>query len=400
MYRFSDKWNLSWNDSGDKLTAISAACANTIITLSDEELSIFECIERLGGATRTTIMRELTPNMQATVAEKALNRLVKEGILEYSELPPKSALFYTPMIYYQMLADPLKMDAYISALRRVVKPGMIVLDAGAGLGIFGILAAQLGAQKVWAVDDQPIISRAQQLARDNGVEDVVECLQGDLFDASILNKIGKVDLIVSEFVGDEIFDEGILSKTIKLRNTFLSEKEGCLLPQRLQAFWTPIECGVATNRMYCKLQATEQIGMKYGLNVQSICDMLLTEGVRNDFSDRLYVPSFSEISPEDFRLLGNPTKFFDGDLREITNASVLSQKETKAIHGGRLDGILVYFTLDLDDEVKISSSPWLRRTHWPQIIYLRKGERSVAVGEQIRVAIAYFWGLGLCVSIQ
>jgi predicted nicotinamide N-methyase len=400
MFRFSDKWYLEWNDSGDQLTAVSAACTDAIVTLSGEELLLFECIERLGGVTRTAIMRELAPELQAAAAENALNRLVKEGILEYSEQPPKSALFYTPMIYYQMLADPLKMDAYISALRRVVKPGMTVLDAGAGLGIFGVLAAQLGAQKVWAVDDQPIIYRAQQLARENGVEDVVECLQGSLFDANILKKIGKVDLIVSEFVGDEIFDEGILSKTIQLRKNFFSEKGGCLLPQRLQAFWAPIECNVATNRLYSKLQATEQIGMKYGLNVQSVCDMLLTEGVRNDFSDRLYVPSFSEISPENFRLLGEPTKFFDGDLREITNASVLSQKETKVIHGGRLDGVLVYFTLDLDDEVKISSSPWLRRTHWPQVIYLRKGERSVAVGEQIRVSIAYFGGLGLCVSIQ
>ncbi|WP_446010681.1 50S ribosomal protein L11 methyltransferase [Candidatus Electrothrix sp.] len=341
MYRFSDKWNLSWNDSGDKLTAISAACANTIITLSDEELSILECIERLGGATREVITEDLASELQPAATEKALNHLINEGVLKDTEYWFVNELPYTPMIYYQMLADSMKMDAYVSALRRVVKPGMTVLDAGTGLGVMGTIAAQLGAKKVWAVDNHPVIYQAQQLARENGVGDIVECLQGDLLDTSILDKIGKVDLILSEFVGEDIFDEGILPKTIKLRNTFFPQQDGLLLPYRLQAFWAPIECDLATNRLCNKLQTTESIGIKYGVNMKAVCDMLSTEGRRNDFGDRLYGPSFSEISVDDLRFLGESKVFFDCKFNELANATVLSQEEVKATHAGRLDGILI-----------------------------------------------------------
>ncbi len=400
MFRFSDKWKLSWNDAGDKLTVVSAACSNTLITLADEELSILECIERLGGATCEVIIEDLSPELQPAATEKVLKRLINEGVLKDTEHLSANELAYTPMIYYQMLADSMKMDAYVSALHRVVKPGMTVLDAGAGFGVMGIIAAQLGAKKVWAVDDQPVIYRAQQLARENGVGDIVECFQGDIFDATILDKIGKVDLILSEFVGDEIFDEGILSKTIKLRNTFLSKQDGLLLPQRLQAFWAPIECDVATNRLCNKLQTTESIGIKYGINLKAVCDMLSTEGRQSDFGDRLYGPSSSEISADDFRFLGEPKMFFDCDFQEVTRAIVLSQEEIKTTRAGRLDGIVVYFTLFLDSEAKISSAPWLHRTHWPQIIYLRKGERYVTVGEQIRVSVGYLGGAGLTVSIM
>ncbi len=65
----------------------------------------------------------------------------------------------------------------------------------------------------------------------------------------------------------------------------------------------------------------------------------------------------------------------------------------------KLSGIVVYFTLFLDSEVKISSAPWLHRTHWPKIIYLRKRERYVTAGDQVRVSVGYLGGAGLTVSI-
>lgn len=399
MFRFSDKWHFSWNDEGNRIIAVSVADSNIAVDFSDEDLSILECIERVGGATREVIIEDLSFKLQPAETERSLNHLINEGVLKDTVHLSVNELPYTPMIYYQMLADSMKMDAYVSALHRVVKPGMTVLDAGTGLGVMGTIAARLGAKKVWAVDDHPVIYQAQQLARENGVGDIVECLRGDLFDASILDKIGKVDLILSEFVGEEIFDEGILSKTIKLRNTFFPKQDGLLLPYRLQAFWAPIECDVATNRLCCKLQTAESIGIKYGINMKAVCDMLSTEGRRNDFGDRLYGPSSSKISMDDFRFLGGAKVFFDCDFNKLSSAIILSQEEIKATCAGRLDGIVVYFTLFLDNEVKISSAPWLHRTHWPQIIYLRKGERYVTVGEHIRVSVGYLGGARLTVSI-
>ena len=68
--------------------------------------------------------------------------------------------------------------------------------------------------------------------------------------------------------------------------------------------------------------------------------------------------------------------------------------------GGRLDGVVLYFVAHLDDEVRISSAPSLTRTHWPQIVYLRAGERHVSPGDAVDVSIAYLGGTGLCVAIR
>src|SRR5687767_13382746 len=47
--------------------------------------------------------------------------------------------------YGRMIADPVRMTAYEAALRRVVGPGSVVADIGAGPGIMSLIACRLGA---------------------------------------------------------------------------------------------------------------------------------------------------------------------------------------------------------------------------------------------------------------
>ena len=47
---------------------------------------------------------------------------------------------YSIMGYGEMIADSVRMDAYVRALRRAVKPGSVVLDIGTGTGIFAVVA--------------------------------------------------------------------------------------------------------------------------------------------------------------------------------------------------------------------------------------------------------------------
>jgi len=58
------------------------------------------------------------------------------------------------------------------ALEKRLKPGMSVLDLGTGSGILAIAAAKLGAEKVLALDIDPVAVRS---ARDNVVRNRVDC---------------------------------------------------------------------------------------------------------------------------------------------------------------------------------------------------------------------------------
>lgn len=71
----------------------------------------------------------------------------------------------------------------LQALERLVKPGMSLLDVGAGSGILAIAAAKLGAVEVWAVDnDEVAVAAAAANAERNGVLDRVNVFQGTLLD--------------------------------------------------------------------------------------------------------------------------------------------------------------------------------------------------------------------------
>ena len=84
----------------------------------------------------------------------------------------------------------------LHAVEEVVRPGMRVLDVGAGSGILSIAAARLGAAYVEAVEIEPIAAQAcgQNVAR-NGVAEVVrvrtgtldEHPSGELFDVVLAN---------------------------------------------------------------------------------------------------------------------------------------------------------------------------------------------------------------------
>jgi SAM-dependent methyltransferase len=64
-----------------------------------------------------------------------------------------------------------------------VKEGDVVVDVGCGSGVLSIIAAKLGASKVFGLDAAPdVVEVASQNATRHGVEGVTTFLQGDLFD--------------------------------------------------------------------------------------------------------------------------------------------------------------------------------------------------------------------------
>ncbi len=73
--------------------------------------------------------------------------------------------------YTSMLGDPVRMEAYEAALARAITPGCTVVEIGTGTGFFAVLAARMGAGVVHAIEPDNAIQVAQELARDNGVED-------------------------------------------------------------------------------------------------------------------------------------------------------------------------------------------------------------------------------------
>ncbi len=134
---------------------------------------------------------------------------------------------YTPQNFAQMLADPVRVPAFINALKELITPDTVVLDLGAGTGGFTLLACSLGAKKVIAVEPNEAILIAKELIKENRFEDRVEFYQEKIENLNLL----PVDLIIADLRGKLPFYQQNLPIMQLAKSKFL-KATGALLPSK------------------------------------------------------------------------------------------------------------------------------------------------------------------------
>jgi protein arginine N-methyltransferase 1 len=100
--------------------------------------------------------------------------------------------------YGWMTADAVRMDAYVQALREAMRPGCVVLDIGAGTGVFSLLACRFGARHVYAVEPADAIQVAREAVEAAGFGDRVTFFQEMSTEVSLLEP---ADVMVSDLRG-------------------------------------------------------------------------------------------------------------------------------------------------------------------------------------------------------
>lgn len=144
---------------------------------------------------------------------------------------------YSVLSYGHMVADAVRMDAYARAIARTVKPGSVVVDLGAGTGIFSLLAARAGARRVHAIEPNPAIWVLADLARDGGVADRVEIHHATSYDVTLPER---ADVIVSDLRGS-IPLHGEHLAVLRDAKARLLAPSGVLLPARDELFVGVVE---------------------------------------------------------------------------------------------------------------------------------------------------------------
>ena len=87
---------------------------------------------------------------------------------------------YSVSSYGRMIADSVRMDAYVSALQNTVGPDSVVLDIGTGTGLLALAAVKLGGRRALAIDLNLLaVQTTQRNILLNTMEDRVLPVQGD-----------------------------------------------------------------------------------------------------------------------------------------------------------------------------------------------------------------------------
>jgi len=127
-----------------------------------------------------------------------------------------------------MFTAPVRATAYVAALEMAVRPGSVVVEVGAGAGLFSLLACRLGAARVYAIEASPLLDLAPRLAADNGYADQLTCIQALSTQVELPER---VDVLFGDLRGVLPYCRGSVASMLDARDRFL-KPDGVLIPRR------------------------------------------------------------------------------------------------------------------------------------------------------------------------
>ena len=276
--------------------------------------------------------------------------LIEEGAL----VPPDADRGPTsgwadPVEHARMLHDDRRTGDYLAALAEAVRPGDVVLDVGTGSGVLAIAAARAGARRVYAVEASDIAEVAERVFAANRVHDQVTLIAGWSRQIELPEP---AEVLVSEIIGSEPFEEEILETTLDARRRLL--KPGArLIPSTLTLLVRPllIPDEEARQRAIGRAAVKRWRGL-YGIDFQPLLEAAIAAPVR--------APTEGEVVAR-WPPVGPPVLLSSLDLTALENASVRAAADLVVDPAGAVNAVAVTFRADLHGAIAHTLDPW----RWP-----------------------------------
>ena len=136
-----------------------------------------------------------------------------------------------PYWHFGLVQDTERNDAYELALKRTIRPGMRVLEIGAGTGLLAMMAARAGAVEVITCEANPTVAEtARGIIAQNGYDDRVSIVAKHSDDLKIgVDLPAKADMLVSEIIANNLFAEHALPAIGRVQRNLLAD-DGIVIP--------------------------------------------------------------------------------------------------------------------------------------------------------------------------
>ncbi|MFN2493867.1 MAG: 50S ribosomal protein L11 methyltransferase [Pyrinomonadaceae bacterium] len=249
---------------------------------------------------------------------------------------------YSVSGYGKMIADKPRMEAYVKALRQSVKPDSVVVDLGSGPGVFALIACQLGARRVYAIEPDNAIFLAKEMAVANGCSNRIEFIQDFSTKVTLPER---ADVIISDMRGILPFFQNHIPSIVDARRRFL-KPAGVLIPMQDRMWATLAE----VPDLYGKFTNT-WLSNPYDLDLRAGWRL-----VANTWRKGKVVTSD--------QLLVEPECWATLDYTTVEDSNVNAAISLVAKRDGTAHGIVVWFDTTLIDGVELSNAPGL-----PELIY-------------------------------
>ena len=234
-----------------------------------------------------------------------------------------------------MLHDDRRTGDYLAALAEAVRPGDVVLDVGTGSGVLAVAAARAGARRVYAVEASDIAEVAERVFAANGVQDQVTLVRGWSRQIELPEQ---ADLLVSEIIGNEPFEEEILETTLDARRRLL-KPQARMIPRTLTLLARPLLIPDTQARQRAiGHDDVERWRCLYGIELQPLLDAAIPGPV--------HAPTEGEVVAG-WPPVGPPVVLATLDLTTLDEASVDAGADLVLDAAGAVNAVAVTFRADL-----------------------------------------------------
>ena len=249
--------------------------------------------------------------------------------------------------YGHMMMDRMRTGAYCQALALAVKPGDVVVDLGAGTGIFTLHACRLGARLVHAIEPNDVIQVAREVVHANGFSQRVTFHQAMSFQVELPEP---ADVLITDPRGVVPLFEQAMPTIIDARRRLL-KPGGVLIPQQ-DTIWAAL------------VEAPDIYQEHYDNAWRSANDGFDMEAAR-----RRTINSSTRYRVESYQLLSEPMRWLLLDYRVIERVSASGVVQFAIKRTGTAHGFALWFDSELIDGISISNRPGQPKLMYGQLFF-------------------------------
>lgn len=282
---------------------------------------------------------------------------------------------YSIYDYGWMISHRARMDPIRQALQQSIRPDSVVVDIGAGTGIFALLACQLGARKVYAIEPSNVILIGSQNAAANGYADRIEFIRALSSEVELPER---AQVIISELRGVLPFFEMIIPSLVDARTRFLAPG-GVMIPGK-DTLWAAV---VAAAERYENLTKPWE-GNDYGLDLTASGHYLTNAWEKYP------------VGPE--QLLVEPQSWGSIDYYSVVETNIQAKLTWTAPRAGTGHGLVLWFDAELVPGVYFSNAPGKPKLGygnaffpWTEPVDLKPGDEITVFLSANLVGDDYIW---------
>ena len=269
----------------------------------------------------------------------------------------------------EKLKDEVRTNSYKHAilLNSHLFAGKVVLDVGCGAGMLSIFAAKAGAAKVIGVDVSSIVEYARKIVEANNLLHKVEIIRGKVEEITLPDGVDKVDIIISEWMGNCLFYESMLDLVLYARDKWL-KLGGLMFPDKATLYVTAIE-----DRQYKddKINWWDDV---YGFDMSSIRKVALTEPIIDVVDRNQVVTNNCLIKEIDIQTMKKEDIPFEAPFQ-----LQIRRKDY-------IQALVTFFDIEFTHSKKrvgFSTAPHAAYTHWKQTVFYLKDYLTCTKGEEL-----------------